>query len=317
MGKNQRLWIGLDIGGTNIKAALVHADKIVKRIHVPTNAEKGKNVSLRQIQSAVRQLAGKAGGIGIGIAGIIDSKKGIVRYSPNFKGWKNVPLVSILQKEFKKPVSMINDVNAVCLGEWKYGAAKGSHNAFCFTVGTGVGGGLIINDEIVFGAHGFAGEFGHMTIDHNGPRCVCGNYGCLERYVGSQYIVKMAKKRIKSKSSLYGLEQLTVEAIARAAKKGDRTALEVFKAIGFYLGIGVANIITLLDPEVVIISGGISRSGKVLFNPIRKTVRGHSLGSQYRKCRIVPAKLGDDAGILGAVYYLKTKVHNAKMPKEK
>src|SRR4030042_1318932 len=201
MGKN--MFIGLDIGGTNIKAALVVNDQIINRLYVQTKVEHGRNASLQQIKSAIQRFAGKAQGIGIGIAGIIDSKHGIVQYSPNFKGWNDVPLVSLLQVEFKIPVSIINDVNAVCLGEWKYGAAKGSHNAFCFTLGTGVGGCFVSNDQIVFGAHGFAGEFGHMTIDHRGPKCVCGNYGCLERYVGSSYIMELVKKRSKAGSRLY------------------------------------------------------------------------------------------------------------------
>ncbi len=301
-------WIGLDIGGTNIKAALITNGKIVKRLQIQTRVEHGRKASLGQIKSAIRSLPGKSRGIGIGIAGIIESENGIVRYSPNFKGWHDVPLADILYKEFKIPVAIINDVNAICLGEWKYGAAKNCHNVFCFTLGTGVGGGLVINDEIVFGAHGFAGEFGHMTIDFNGPECVCGNHGCLERYVGSRYIIEMAKKKIKSKSILFGSRSLTVEQIAKAAKKGDRTALEVFKTVGFYIGIGVANIITLLDPEIIIVAGGISRAGKILFDPIRKTVKERVVGAEYRKYRIVPGKLGDDAGILGAVHYLKTKV---------
>ena len=308
MGKNERQWIGLDIGGTNIKAALIHKDKILKRIQVRTNAEKGKKASLQQIRSAITQIAGKAGGIGIGIAGIVDSKKGIVRYSPNFKGWNDVPLSSLLRKEFRIPVSIINDVNAVCLGEWKYGAARGAHNVFCFTLGTGIGGGLIINDNIVFGAHGFAGEFGHMPINYNGPKCVCGNYGCLERYVGSRYIIRLFEKLSKNRKRSTRHSSLTVKAIAQKAKKGDRIAAEVFAEIGYYIGIGVANVITLLDPEIVIVAGGISRAGKILFDPIRKTVRKHLLGSQFRRYRIVPAKLGDDAGIMGAIHYLKTVI---------
>lgn len=296
--------VGVDVGGTNIKAAFVRAGKIKKRIKLSTNAHQGFKKSIGQIKLAIKPFAKEARSVGIGIAGIIDSRHGIVKYSPNLKGWHNVKLAHILKKEFKKPVRILNDVNAICLGEWKYGAAKGYNNVFLFTLGTGVGGAAICEGKLLFGAHGFAGEFGHTVIKYNGPRCVCGNYGHLERYAGARFIVARARRKMrKEKSSLRRCNHITPEIIAEEAKRGDRVSVQVFSEVGFYIGIGVANIINLLDPDVIIISGGVSRAGKILFEPIRKIVAERILGTKYRNYKIIPAKLGDNAGIFGAAYF--------------
>lgn len=296
--------IGIDIGGTNIKAALVTGRKIEKRTRALTLANLGREKSVDQIISIIEPLRKKGRAIGIGIAGIIDSKKGIVKYSPNLKGWKNVPLARILRTACDLPVYVLNDVNAICLGEWKYGAGQGHDNIFLFTIGTGVGGAAICEGRLLFGAHGFAGEFGHTTIKLDGPKCICGHRGHVERYAGAKYIVARARRKMaRSKSSLSGYDVLTPEIIARAAKEGDKVAREVFDDVGKYLGLGVANIIALLDPDIIIISGGIARAGKFLFEPIRNTVSRIVLGREHRRYRIVRAKLGDDAGTFGAALF--------------
>jgi glucokinase len=297
-------FIGVDIGGTNIKAALVIDGKIRRRIKLATRADLGPTTSIIQVKSAIEPFVKHASGIGIGIAGIIDSRNGVVRFSPNLKGWHNITLASILKNEFKKPVKILNDTNAICLGEWKYGVAQGYNNVFLFTLGTGVGGAAICEGKPLFGANGFAGEFGHTVIKYNGPKCTCEKFGHLEGYVGARFIVGRAKKKIKGKkSSLKKYKNLTPEIIADEAKKGDRIAREIFSEIGFYIGIGVSNIIALFDPDVVVVAGGISRAGRILFNPIRETLTQRVFGVQHRTYKIVPAKLGDDAGILGAVSF--------------
>lgn len=300
--------IGIDVGGTNIKAGLVFKNRVIKKINIPTHADTNPEECINQIKTAIKYFVRMSSAIGIGIAGIIDSRNGIVRYSPNLKGWHNIKLVSILKSEFKKPVSILNDVNAILLSEWIYGAGKGYKNVFLFTLGTGVGGASICEGKMLFGANGFAGEFGHTVINFNGPQCVCGNFGCLERYVGSKYIVELAMRKIKRrKSSLKDYKTFTPKIIAHEANKGDAVAKEVFEEIGKYIGVGVSNIINLFDPEIVIISGGISNAGKILFGPIRKTVKKLILGPEYRNVKIVPAKLSDNAGILGSAYFAGKK----------
>jgi glucokinase len=306
--------IGVDIGGTNIKAALVTGRRINRRTRAPTRAELGVKGSIEQIISVIEPLRKGAEAIGIGIAGIIDSKKGVVRYSPNLEEWKNVPLARILLNAFDVPVYVLNDVNAICLGEWKYGAGRGHENVFLFTLGTGVGGAAICEGKLLFGAHGFAGEFGHTTINFDGPKCICGHHGHLERYAGARYIVARARRKMaKRRSSLARQPTLTPEIIARAAKKGDRVAVEVFCEVGRYVGVGIANILALFDPDIIIISGGIARAGKVLFEPIRSTVSRIALGAEHRHYAIVPAKLGDDAGILGAALFAILKQTGASV----
>jgi len=303
MQKAKRTYVGLDIGGTNIKSALVCNGTIKKRIKLPTKARTGVKGVLIQIRAAINPFMKEASGIGIGIAGIIDSKKGIVRFSPNLPGWHNVKLANILQKEFNVRVHVLNDVNAFCLGEWQYGAARGYDNVFLFTLGTGVGGAAICEGKPLFGATGFAGEFGHSVIKYNGPACPCGNRGCLERYVGARYIVARAKRKMmKQRSTLNRYEKITPHVIADEARRGDTVAREVFEETGFYVGIGVTNIIALFDPDVIVISGGVSRAGKVLFDAIRKTVKQRVLGARYRRTKIIRGRLGDTAGMLGAVY---------------
>jgi glucokinase len=306
--KNKAI-IGIDIGGTNIKAALVTGRKIDHRTRASTRAELGRDMSIKQIKSVIEPLQKEAKAIGIGIAGIIDSKKGVVRYSPNLEGWKNVPLARILRKASGLPVYVLNDVNAICLGEWKYGAGRGHENVFLFTMGTGVGGAAICEGKLLFGAHGFAGEFGHTTINLHGPKCVCGHHGHVERYAGAKYIVARARRKMaENKSLLASYEILTPEIIARAARKGDKVAREVFAEVGQFVGIGVANIIALFDPDIIIISGGIARAGRILFEPVRNTVSRTALGTEHRRYKIVPAQLGDDAGILGAALFAELTV---------
>jgi glucokinase len=296
--------IGIDVGGTNIRAALVRNNKVIKRMRCSTMTGLGPDRVVGQIKNTVVKLTGRPGRIGIGIAGIIDSHRGIVRYSPNLKGWTDIKLGAALEKEFNVEVRILNDVNAICLGEWKFGAGKGYDNIFLFTLGTGVGGAAVCEGRLLFGANGFAGEFGHSVIKFDGKKCTCGQSGHLEGYVGARYIVARCRRKIKKqKSSLRKYPDITPRIIAREAKKGDMVAREIFKEIGYYIGIGISNIISLFDPEVIIVSGGISKAGKVLFDAIRQTADQRIMGARYRKYKIIPGKLGDDAGILGAAYF--------------
>jgi glucokinase len=300
--------LGVDVGGTNIKAALVFGRKIERRTKILSLAHAGIRRSIEQLKSVIEPFRKEVCCIGIGIAGIIDSKNGVVIFSPNLKGWNNVSLAKYLHSEFNVPIRLLNDVNAICLGEWKYGVAQGCDNVFLFTLGTGVGGAAICEGRLLFGANGFAGEFGHTTVNPKGPKCICGHYGHLERYVGAKYIVARAKKKMKRhKSSLARQDVLTPEIIALEARQGDTVARQTFAEVGYYIGVGVANILSLFDPDIVVISGGIARAGKVLFEPVRETVRRLVLGAEHRRYKIVPARLGDDAGILGAALFAQSR----------
>ncbi|MBE0433457.1 ROK family protein [candidate division WOR-3 bacterium] len=306
--------VGVDVGGTNIAAALVRGRRISRRIAADTFAQGGFERSLRQIKSAIAPLHRDARSIGIGVAGIIDSHRGVVRYSPNLRGWSDVPLAKILRAEFDRPVRILNDTNAICLGEWKFGVARGHDNVFLFSIGTGVGGAAICEGKLLFGANGFAGEFGHTVIDHQGPKCVCGLRGHVERYAGAKFIVARARSKMaRQKSVLAEYEVLTPEIIARAARRGDRVAREVFAETGYYIGTGVSNLLALFDPEIVVIAGGIARAGSILFTPIRKAARSMVMGAEHRRFKIVPASLGDDAGILGAALFSKLAVSEPEL----
>lgn len=307
MKTKRRAVVGVDVGGTNIAAALVDGRRISRRTAAPTRAHEGFNRSLAQIRSVIAPLSRDARAIGIGIAGIIDSTRGVVRYSPNLRGWHNVPLERILGADFGRPVRILNDANAICLGEWHFGAARGHNNVFLFSLGTGVGGAAVCEGRLLFGANGFAGEFGHTVIDLDGPRCTCGQHGHLERYAGAKFIVARARRKMaRRKSALARHKVLTPELIARAAERGDPVAREVFAETGYYIGAGIANLLALFDPEVVVIAGGIARAGGVLFHPVRKAAKELVMGAEHRRYRIVPAALGDDAGILGAALFSRS-----------
>lgn len=294
--------IGVDIGGTNIKAALIQGGRITRRRRIPTNAHQGVAAVINQIARAIDGL-GKKAAVGVGIAGLIDSERGIVRFSPNLRGWHNVPLARLLTQRTGVRVKLTNDVNAITLGEWKFGAGRGARNMFCFTLGTGVGGGIVANGELVTGRNNMAGEFGHMTIDHVGRACKCGNTGCLERYVGAEYIVALAKKMMRGKKTvLKRFTKLTPRIIAVAARR-DHVARAVFARVGAYIGAGLVNIIHLLDPEVVVITGGISRAGRILLDPIKDVLEKRAMSFAARGVKLVRGKLGDDAGVLGAAYF--------------
>lgn len=301
--------IGIDIGGTNIKAGLVRNGKIHSIGSLPTLAFVSKDSVVKQVICAIEPWVKQIHAIGIGSAGIIDSRLGIIKYSPNL-GWFDLPLARIISTKFRKPVRILNDVNAVLFGEWRYGAARGFDDVFLFTLGTGVGGAAICAGQMVFGANGFAGEFGHATINFRGPLCICGNRGCLESYVGTKAILRRARQMMKkTPSRLRRYSRLTPKIIADEAKKGDRVSRKIFAEIGQYLGIGIGNLLNLFDPALIVISGGISRAGQVLFQPIHEAIAKTAFGSGIRQYRIKPGKLGDQAGILGAAYFATMKNH--------
>jgi glucokinase len=307
--------IGIDFGGTNIKIALLQNISKVKQKLV-FSTKKYKNRS--EVISVFADICGKfiiennikktqIYGIGIGVAGPIDFDKGYIHYLTNVKGWKNTHLKEMLSEKIKLPVYVDNDVNIVTLGELAYGAGKGYDNAICLTLGTGVGGGIVINGHLYRGANFTAGEIGHIPINMEGPKCNCGGHACLERYVGNKYIVERAKSLLNSnKTSLIlklvdnDLSQITPKVISEAAKKKDKIALKIWREVGKYLGVALTGLVNTLNPEVIIIGGGVSNAGKPLFDAIKETVKLRAMENPASFVRIVPAKLGEKAGVIGA-----------------
>ena len=244
-------------------------------------------------------------GMGFGFPGQIDCQKGIVRLAPNIPGWVNVPIAEIMEKEFNIPTRVDNDVRTAALGELNYGAGVGCQNLVCITVGTGIGSGLVINGKLVRGASNAAGELGHIKLNmQGGPLCGCGDRGCLEAYASGPSIVALAEEYIRGgKSTKYrelANPEITPYIVAVAAKEGDPVAKQIFRIMGEYIGIGLTSVVNLLNPEKIIIGGGVADAGDILFDPIRETIQKRAMTIQKEAVTIVPAQLGNTAGVIGA-----------------
>lgn len=305
--------IGVDVGGTNIKIALVDkTGSIVYSDTVPTRAEMGYEYTINNMKKAISDLMTQTkvakediSGIGFGFPGQIDCDNGVVLLAPNIPGWVNVPIAKIIEKEFSIPVKVDNDVRCAALAELNYGAGKGAMNLVCITVGTGIGSGLIINGKIVRGAKNVAGEIGHIKLQmHDGPMCGCGDTGCLEAFASGPAIVAMAQEYISGgKSTKYrelANPDITPYIVAEAAKQGDVVAKRIFETIGEYIGIGLVSVINLLNPEKIVIGGGVADAGELLFAPIRRTIEQRAMPIQAKAVQVVHAELGNTAGVIGA-----------------
>ena len=306
--------IGVDIGGTNIKIALVDFEgKIVYSNTVPTRAEMGYEAGVANIKQAIKDLMSESGAdnttieaIGFGLPGQIDYKSGIVKNLPNIPGWIDIPLAKIIEDEFKIPTRLDNDVRCAALGELNFGAGKGCENLICITIGTGIGSGIVLNGKLVRGAANAAGEIGHIKLSLNdGPLCGCGDYGCFEAYASGPAIVTMAKEYISGGKSAKYKEMaadgiITPYLVAQAALQGDAVSIQIFKQMGYIIGVGLSSVINLLNPEKVIIGGGVADAGDILLEPIRKTISDRAMPIQAASVKIVPATLANTAGVIGA-----------------
>ena len=277
--------IGIDVGGTNVKIALVdNKGKIIYSNSIPTRAEMGYEYTINNMKEAITELIKETKSdpkniesIGFGFPGQIDYQKGIVRLAPNIPGWVNVPIAEIMEKEFGIPTRVDNDVRCAALGELNYGAGQGCDNLICITVGTGIGSGLVINGKLVRGASNAAGEIGHIKLDMNGgPLCGCGDRGCLEAFASGPSIVALAEEYIKGgKSTKYrelANPDITPYIVSEAAKQGDPVAKRIFTIVGEYIGIGLASVVNLLNPEKIIIGGGVAAAGDLLLTPIKSAL---------------------------------------------
>jgi glucokinase len=312
-----RFVLGIDIGGTNLVVGSVAEDG--SALHAlesePTHAEAGQSdvldrlIALAQktIERTRKEVRGaEIIGIGVGAPGPLDTKSGIVLLTPNL-GWINLPLRQIIHQRLGLPAALDNDANCAALGEWWMGAARGSRNAIGITIGTGIGGGIIVDGKLYHGASDCAGEIGHTTIDIEGRRCKCGNYGCLEAYASGPNIALRAVEELKAGavSRLAGyvggdLSQVTAQTVYQAAHDGDDLALEVVNDTAKFLGTGIANLLNIFNPEVVVVCGGVTLAGDRLFVPLRREVARRAFKPAVSVCWIVPCELSGTAGVYGA-----------------
>jgi glucokinase len=308
--------LALDLGGTQFRLALANRDgKLLSRYAASTHAAESQRRLIERINKAIREITSDIGleqvlGMGVAAAGLVNPGTGVLLSSPNLPKLRNVPLKALLEWEIEAPVWLANDASLAALGEHRFGAGRGFSHLIYITVSTGIGGGVIIDNGLFLGSQGYAAEIGHMVIDPDGPRCACGNTGCLEALASGSAIARMASEelsrgRVSSITSLAGddLGHVTAEMVARAAQSGDPLALEIMERAGASLGIGVVNLLHLFDPELVIIGGGVSRAGELILAPVRRVIAERAM-SGFRGAKVVTSALGDDSGLLGAVTWV-------------
>lgn len=290
--------IGIDLGGTFIKSAITDSHgKIIKTYKTDTLAGKGPKTVVKQIEKSInRLLAGfnkDISGIGIGAPGIVTG--GVVKFPPNFKGWREVDLKRLIQKKFKLETEADNDANCAGLAELQFGHGKKYENFIFLTLGTGIGGAIIINGKVYRGEQNGAGEFGMMTIEFDGTPCLGGNRGSVEAYLGRNYFLESEKKEISSLGN-----KIDFADIAKFAAKKNKTAKNIFKRYGFYLGVGLTNYFNLMDVRTAILGGGISNAYPYFIAECNKTIKNRSLPTIRGSFRVIKSKINNNAGVLGA-----------------
>jgi len=312
-----RFVLGIDIGGTNLVVGSVAEDggTLLATATEPTQAEAGASDVVDRLvglaERAVAQTRREAPGaeiigVGVGAPGPLDTRRGIVLLTPNL-GWVNMPLRQIIHDRVGLPAALDNDANCAVLGEWWVGAARGARHAIGITIGTGIGGGLILDGRLYHGASDVAGEIGHTTIDTEGRRCKCGNYGCLEAYASGPNIAVRAVEALEAGAESRlpdyvggDLTRVTAQTVYQAAQDGDELALEVVNDTAKFLGVGIANLLNVFNPEVIVVCGGVTLAGDHLFVPLRREAARRAFKPAVAACRIVPGALAGTAGVYGA-----------------
>ncbi len=303
--------VGVDVGGTNVKLGLVGPAGSVKArscfstktyIRSPKKLISAICAGIQDLLKREKILFRQVKGIGIGLPGLIDPSRGHVIFLPNIPGWRQIPVKKLIEKELHIPTFVENDVNLIALGEWTFGAGMGLKNLICITLGTGVGGGLILNNDIYRGPGFTAGEIGHVPLNEEGRPCSCGGEACLERYVGNEALLKKARQVFKKKD-------ISIEEIHRRAVRGEAKALRFWDETAATIGKGLVGMVNLLNPARIIIGGGVSNNHRFLFKGIRRTIKQRAMKVQGSMVRIVRAKLGNDAGLVGARVLVERKGH--------
>lgn len=306
------IYIVSDVGGTQIRVAAFEVATLnqISLKKIPTQSKDQQPVDrlIQLIDETRRGYDVRA--IAVAAPGFLDPDKGIVYEAPNIPGWVDLPLKKILEDKFAIPVYLGNDANMGALGEWKFGAGIGHHNLLYLTISTGIGSGAVINDQLLLGNKGLAGEFGHVTVLPDGPMCGCGKRGHIEALSSGTGILNYLKQQIKNgrHSSLTSLDKITGKDITQAAISGDQLAIEAYERAGKYLGIALANFLHMLNPSIVIFGGGVTSAGELLFAPMRQSLQDSIMSPAYLDgLTITNAKLGDDVGIKGLLALLITK----------
>ncbi|HAL62079.1 MAG TPA: hypothetical protein DCP08_06705 [Chloroflexi bacterium] len=307
--------VAVDLGGTHIRSALINEKgEILARTERETLAQEGPEPVIGRIEACIRDVARGTEPISIAAPGPLNPWKGIIHQAPNLPGWRDVPLADILHRAFKVPVYLNNDANLAALGEHRFGAGQGINDLIYLTISTGIGGGIISQGELLLGTKGLAAEIGHMILEPEGPPCGCGGRGHLESLASGTAIARRAVEEMEkgAETSITRLvegelSKVTAKVVAQAAQEGDPLANSIFKEAGFYIGLGIANLLHILNPQLVILGGGVSKAGDLLFDPVRATVKARTMLSYQEGLQIVPTALGGDVGLLGAAaFVLKT-----------
>lgn len=305
--------LAVDFGGTNIRVARFESEQPPFQAHVktPTKASEGPQAVLQRLKDSIASLLPEdrsAVRIGIGAPGPLDPHSGVILRAPNLPGWEDIPLRKMIEDAFNLPVSVGNDANVAALGEWKFGAGRGTHAMVYLTVSTGIGGGVIAGDQLLLGARGLAAELGHVTVDPQGPPCSCGKPGHIEALASGPAIARRTAARLddgaeSSLVSIYAAQgSLDAAAIGAAALEGDGLAVEIIHQTGDLLGAYLADLAHIFNPECFVIGGGVSQIGDLLFKSIEDALHAHVMDPAYLDgLQVLPARLGDDAGLIGAM----------------
>jgi len=317
-GKHRLPVLAVDLGGTKIITAIVSVDgQVVAKERSLTLADEGPSSVINRLLEAIDHLlssksmdSSQLGCISLAVAGGIDIARGLVTSSPHLPGWHDVPLRDMLKNKYHVATFLLNDASATALGEYRFGVGRGVNNLVLLTIGTGIGGGIIIDGKLYNGPSGSAGELGHMTVDIDGPKCVCGNIGCLETLVSGPVMAGEAVKQINqgASSSLVEMvagriEDITAEDIGAAARAGDSLSLKIITEAATYLGIGLVNVVNIFNPEMIILAGGVAELGDLLLDPAWRIVKERAFPVSTQVVRIVTAELGDEAAVRGAAVF--------------
>jgi glucokinase len=316
--------IAMDMGGTQLRFALLDREyRLLARHAEATCPEEGPEPVLERIVARMKALGEQVGwdkieAVGVAAPGPLDPFRGVILHAPNLPGWRDVPVVEHLHQALGAPVFMGNDANLGALAEQRRGAGRDHADVVYITVSTGIGGGVISDGQMVLGHRGLAGEVGHMTLEPQGPRCSCGNRGCLEALASGTAIARQARELVQAGArtlmvELAGgdLQRISAKLAHEAADRGDVVAVDLFRQAGRYLGISMANLMYILNPSLIVVGGSVAKAGHLLFVPMQATIRERTYEAFWRDCPVVPAALGDDVGLVGAALWARESMEDS------